>query len=240
MNLERTNETVLLSLQMDYLKYLYSVRNIQRLNLFEIIKFGHFEPIHTKFMYWLMGGERHSYRDKYVREFLSSIKVNIGPTDMIEVHSEQGSGLNEDYDEPRWIADIIIEIHSKEKDKPTQVIIENKIYDELTFKQVSGEITHYKLKEGDVFVALMPQSKKWQYDNVHNEIIEKRITIGVNLQFYSYSDWLKLNERFDGFDREDQDKVKHLNDNIRRLIDMDKFEAFGDAVLHNYSKALAA
>lgn len=207
----------------------------ESLNLFEIIQFGHFEPIHTKFLYWLLRPQYHiqSYQNRYLIEFLKRNGIQVNENEKFHVYSEKSSNSLIEEDELKRRIDLWIEIESENITKT--IVIENKIDDDLTESQTSQEIRQYlKPENEDIFIALLNDSKKHQfYELNHNSnIIKDAKDKGIKFKLFTYSNWLKLNNEFTEFNKRELDKIKHLNENINRVIKMNEISEFNDGFKH--------
>lgn len=232
-------------LDLEYLRLKYKEwekTHNESLNLFEIIQFGRFEPIHTKFLYWLLRPAYHnqSYRNRYISEFLKFNGIHINGNEKIIVHSEKSSYSSILENESKRRIDLWIEIESRDSRKT--IVIENKIDDDLTESQVSQEIRQYlKPENEDIFIALLLDSKKDQFIDLktNSHLIRDFIDQGIKFKLFTFSNWLNLNENFKYFNIEEMDKVKHLNDNIKKVIEMKEFIDFNDE-FKQYLKSYSA
>lgn len=203
----------------------------ESLNLFEIIQFGHFEPIHTKFLYWLLRPRYHiqSYQNRYLIEFLKRNGIQVNENEKFHVYSEKSSNSLIQEDELKRRIDLLIEIESENITKT--IAIENKVDDDLTESQTIQEIRQYlKPENEDVFIAVLNDSKIFQFHelNHNSNIITDAMNKGIKFKLFTYSNWLKLNDEFKEFNKSELDMVKHLNENINRLIKMKEISEFND------------
>jgi len=123
--------------------------------------------------------------------------------------------------------DLWIEIELKDSTKT--IVIENKIDDDLTESQVSQEIRQYlKPENEDIFIALLLDSKKHQFHELdyNSKLIKDAKDKGIKFKLFTYSNWLKLNDEFTEFNQRELDMVKHLNENINRVIKMNEISEF--------------
>ena len=238
-------DKVIETLDLEYLRLKYKeweITHDESLNLFEIIQFGRFEPIHTKFLYWLLRPAYHnqSYRNKYISEFLKFNGIQINGNEKIIVHSEKSSYSSILENESKRRVDLWIEIELRDSTKT--IVIENKIDDDLTELQVSQEIRQYlKPENEDIFIALLLDSKKDQFIDLktNSHLIRDFIDQGIKFKLFTFSNWLNLNENFKHFTEEEQDKVKHLNDNIKKVVEMKELIDF-NAEFKQYLKSYSA
>ena len=229
-----SNTKQMFRLTLEFLKSNYKnweETHSEYLTLFQVIEYGDLEPIHTMFLYWLLRPAYHkkTYKDKYVREFLSRNGIETNSNDKILVHTEEISSIPiEDMEKQRRRADIWIDIQ-RGKSKQT-IVVENKINDVLKEDQVVQEMEQYLGNEkGDVYIALLLDSNRYQYESLEKNpfVIETQKKSGNIFRLFTYSNWLELNEEFlNHFDKDEHDKIKHLNENIRRLVKMKEHENF--------------
>ncbi|NOR47490.1 MAG: hypothetical protein GQ533_05535 [Methanosarcinaceae archaeon] len=233
------------SLDLEYLRLKYKEwekTHYESLNLFEIIQFGRLEPIHTKFLYWLLRPAYHnrSYHNKYISEFLKLNDIQINGNEKFIVHSEKSSNSSILGNESKRRVDLWIEIELKDSTKT--IVIENKIDDDLTESQVSQEIRQYlKPENEDIFIALLLDSKKDQFIDLktNSNLVRDFIDQGIKFKLFTFSNWLNLNKTFKYFNKEELDKVKHLNDNIKKVIEMKELIDFNEE-FKQYLKSYSA
>ena len=203
------------------------------LNLFEILDYGNLETIHTKFLYWMLDPSYHrkTYKDNYAREFLLRNKLDCSSKAKIKVLYEEPSISELDAEESRRRSDLWIVV--KDGDAEKNIIVENKLFSELTEVQAREEINQYLKNPGDIYIALLFDFHKQQYYSLINrsDTIKKYIKNGTVINLFLYSEWLQLNKEAEDkryFNRKEQDKIIHLNENLEKLINMEKIKEFDE------------
>ena len=230
----KNRESYKLNLSFLNLKYDdYLTNYYENLTLFEIMEYGHQEVVHTKFLYWQMRPSYHkfSYKNDFILEFLKLNDIISSENANFFVYLEKTSDNIIQEDESKRRSDLYIDI--EENKKIRRVVIENKIFSELTEFQVEQEIIQYLKNPNDVFIALLLDSNVEEFYSIikKSEKIKEYIQIGIKLKLFPYSEWLNLNKRFienNKFSRNEKEKVKHLNENIRRLLKMNELKEFDD------------
>ncbi|MBU1855214.1 MAG: PD-(D/E)XK nuclease family protein [Nanoarchaeota archaeon] len=223
----------ILKLNINYLADVFKEWNAthyEKLTLLQIIQYGDFEPIHTKYLYWLLERKYHKKPYNFLFEFLQHIGINTNKIIKFNVNTEITVDSRRAQQNIQRRVDIWIELFYE--DRKQNIIIENKIYDRLTPEQVDDEISQYLNHKGDMFIALLLDSNKLQFEQViTHPSIEKHKERGIELKLFKYSNWLQLNKSCITkkiFNKDDVGKVIHLNKNIKRLINMEEILNFDE------------
>lgn len=171
-------------LSIDYISSKYQdweKSHYEDLNLFEILDYANLEFIHTKFLYWMLNPSYHkkTYKDNYAREFLSRNGVDCSSNAKIKVLYEKPSISELDEEESRRRSDLWIVV--KDGDVERNIIVENKLFSELTEAQACQEINQYLKNPGDVYIALLFDFHKQEYYSLINksDLIKKYIKNGT-------------------------------------------------------------
>ncbi len=241
----------LFKLNINYITTLFEEWNAthhEKLTLLQIIRYGDFEPIHTKYLYWLLEHKYHKKPYTFLFEFLECIGVKTNKIIKFNVHTEISADSRKAQQNIQRRVDIWIELFYE--DRKQNIIIENKIHDRLNSEQVDDEISQYLNHKGDIFIALLLDSNEWQFKQLKTHLsIKKHEKRGIKLKLFKYSDWLQLNEisiTKKIFNKNDVSKIIHLNKNIKRLIKMEEMSDFDenyklcigsyDAIIHIQEK----
>jgi len=218
-------------LSIDYISSKYQdweKSHSEDLNLFEILDYGDLETIHTKFLYWMLDPSYHrkTYKDNYAREFLLRNKLACSSNAKIMVLYEEISISELDEEESRRRSDLWIVV--KDGDVEKNIIVENKLFSELTEAQAREEIHQYLKNPGDVYIAFLFDSHKQEYFSLVKKL---DIRNGTLINLFLYSEWLQLNkdaEKKKYFNQKEQEKIIHLNENLEKLINMEKIKEFDE------------